>query len=135
MTECLKNESSDQDIKPYKFQGLRVYQLALDYVDSIYKMSKLLPQNETYNMRSQLERAATSIALNIAEGSTGQSDLEQARFLAIAMRSYLETVACMDMIERHSYLSAKALRETRQLGHRIFVKLQAMRNKLRNGGN
>ena len=54
----------------YKFQRLEVYQLALDYLDSVYHLSKQLPDSERFNLRSQLERASTSIALNIAEGST-----------------------------------------------------------------
>jgi len=115
----------------YKFQNLRVYQLALDYIDAIYALSLQLPENEKYNLRSQLQRAATSIALNIAEGSTGQSDAEQNRFLGHAVRSYLETIACLDLIERRKYLSPEKLESARNLGHQLFVKLQAFRKSLR----
>jgi len=58
-----------------------VVQLALAYVDAVYELSRLLPEREKYNLASQIERAATSIVLNIAEGSTGQTDPEQNRFL------------------------------------------------------
>lgn len=75
----------------YKFQKLRVYKLALEYVDAIYGMSEGLPGRERYNLQNQLERAVISIALNIAEGSTGQTNAEQRRFLGHALRSYLET--------------------------------------------
>jgi len=64
----------------FKFEGLKVYQLALDYIDLVYDVASKLPRSEEYNLSSQIKRAATSIALNIAEGSTGQSDPEQARF-------------------------------------------------------
>src|SRR6266480_1928663 len=84
----------------FKFESLRVYQLALDYVDLVYDVAAKLPRSEDYNLGSQIKRAATSIALNIAEGSTGQSDPEQARFLSMAIRSLLETVACRHIIER-----------------------------------
>ncbi len=60
----------------YKFQRLKVYQLALDYLDIVYNLSRRLPERERYNLCSQLERAALSVVLNIAEGSTGQSDAE-----------------------------------------------------------
>ena len=66
---------------PYKFEQLEVWKLALDYLDLIYKLAENLPRSEEYNLRSQITRAATSIALNIAEGSQGQSDAEQAAFL------------------------------------------------------
>jgi len=58
----------------YKFERLKVYQLSLDYIDKIYVLASRLPRNEEYNLGSQSRRAATSIALNIAEGSTGQTD-------------------------------------------------------------
>ena len=117
----------------YKFQDLEVYQLGLEYVDRIYVLTSLLPESERFNLRSQLERAVTSIVLNIAEGSTGQSDTEQHRFLGLSLRSYLETVACMDLIQRRSYLKLEEMKATRELGHRLFVKLQAFRRSLKAG--
>ncbi len=90
---------------PYKFEQLEVWQLAMEYIDAIYILAKELPPSEDYNLRSQITRAATSIALNIAEGSTGQSDAEQARFLGMAIRSLIETVACQHLIRRRHYVS------------------------------
>jgi four helix bundle protein len=114
----------------YKFQRLAVYQLAIEYVDAVYNLSRQLPESERFNLRSQVERAATSIALNIAEGSTNQSDAEQARFLALAVRSLLETVACWDLILRRTYISSSKLVPVREQGHTLFVKLQAFRKTL-----
>jgi len=114
----------------YKFQKLRVYQEALDYVDAIYEISFRLPQSEKFNLQTQIQRAATSIALNIAEGSTGQSDAEQRRFLGLALRSYLETVACLDLIERRNFLALEDLDGLRASGHQLFVKIQAFRKSL-----
>ena len=45
-----------------------------------------------YVLTSQIKRAADSIALNIAEGSTGQSNPEFAKFLGYAIRSGIEVV-------------------------------------------
>jgi hypothetical protein len=59
-------------VEKYKFQKLQVYQLALEYADAVHGMSERLPQKERFNLSSQIERASTSIVLNIAEGSTGQ---------------------------------------------------------------
>lgn len=130
------------DLKPhylkgdpmYKFERLKVYQLALDYIDKVYLVAAKLPRNEEYNLSSQIKRAATSIALNIAEGSTGQTDPEQARFLAMAIRSLLETVACKHIIERRGYLRANLLlmRELDELGRTLARSLQAMRKSVLN---
>ena len=78
----------------YKFERLEVWQLALEYADLIYALAEQLPRSEDFNLKSQIVRAATSVALNIAEGSTSQSNAEQARFLGLAIRSVVETVAC-----------------------------------------
>jgi four helix bundle protein len=83
----------------YKFQKLEVYQLSLAYVEAVYELCRSLPTSERFNLADQIIRTATSIALNIAEGSTGQTDTEQRRFLSMALRSYLETIACLDIIE------------------------------------
>jgi len=114
----------------YKFQRLEVYQLALEYVDAVYNLSRQLPESERFNLRSQVERAATSIVLNIAEGSTSQSDAEQARFLGLAVRSLLETVACWDLVARRAYIPSSKLMAVREQGHSLFVKLQAFRKTL-----
>jgi four helix bundle protein len=75
--------------------------------------------------------------LNIAEGSTSQSDPEQARFLGIAIRSLIETMACQRIIEQRDYLQDPALlREVYQFSQELYAKLQAFRrNLLPNTGN
>src|SRR5437868_6626353 len=88
----------------FKFEQLDVWQLSLDYIDLIYKIADQLPRSEEYNLKSQIISAATSVALNIAEGSTGQTDVEQARFLGLAIRSALETVACQHIISRRDFI-------------------------------
>ncbi len=114
----------------YKFQKLHVYQLALDYIDQIYGLTANLPAAEKYNLSSQLRRSAVSIALNIAEGSTGQSDAEQSRFLGMALRSYLESVSGLDIIETQSLVETDTLEEIRELGHQIFIKVIAFKKSL-----
>ena len=114
----------------YKFQKLYVYQLALDYIDTIYGIISDLPNQERYNLVSQIRRAAVSVALNIAEGSTSQSDAEQRRFLGLALRSYIETIACIDIMERQDYFPSEVLKSIRNQGHQLFIKIVAFRKKL-----
>jgi four helix bundle protein len=115
----------------YKFEKLEVWQISLEYIDLIYKIADALPRNEEYNLKSQIIRAATSIILNIAEGSTGQSDAEQNRFLGMSLRSLIETIACLRLIERRNYLTADQLKEVDACGERLFVKVQAFRKSLK----
>jgi hypothetical protein len=73
-------ENPPHEIPPYKFQKLEVHRLALECADIIFEIAKGLPRAERFNLRSQIEAAVTSAVLNIAEGSTGQTDPEQQRF-------------------------------------------------------
>jgi four helix bundle protein len=119
---------------PFKFEKLRVWQLALDYIDLIYEIADQLPKSEAYNLRSQITRAATSVALNIAEGSTGQTDAEQARFLGLAIRSLLETVACQHIINRRKYVEDKtSLRQAYRQAETLAAKLHTMRKTIAPG--
>lgn len=113
-----------------KFQKLEIYQLALCYLDLVYSLAEKLPRSEDYNLRSQLIRAATSVVLNIAEGSTGQSNPEQSRFPGMALRSLVETVTCQEIIERRKYAVESDPVELSECGHKLFAKIQAMRKTL-----
>ena len=118
---------------PYKFEQLDVWKLALDYLDLVYKLAEVLPRSEEYNLKSQITRAATSIALNIAEGSQGQSDAEQARFLGMAIRSLIETVACQHIIRRRAYVQNESLlKEIYEESQLLAKKLQSFRKTLSN---
>ena len=118
---------------PYKFEQLDVWKLSLEYIDSIYLLAEKLPKSEEYNLKSQIVRAATSISLNIAEGSTGQSDAEQARFLGMAIRSLVETVACHHIIQRRNYIQEENLLKKVYEDSQILArKLQAFRKSLSN---
>lgn len=116
---------------PYKFEKLEIWDLSLKYLDILYEIARQLPEIEKFNLRSQLIRAGTSISLNIAEGSTGQSDPEQSRFLGIALRSAIETVACISIIKRRSYISKEGIiQESEPKAEILIRKIQAMRNAL-----
>jgi four helix bundle protein len=111
----------------YKFETLEVWELSLEYVDMIYRIAAQLPDAERFNLYSQVIRAGTSITLNIAEGSTGQSDKEQGRFLGMAIRSLLETVACVKLIERRNYIPKEDAEALYAFSEKLFAKLTAFK--------
>lgn len=116
----------------YKFEDLDVWDLSMDLSDHIYEITDVLPDSEKYNLKSQAVRAVTSISLNIAEGSTSQTDAEQGRFINYAIRSLIEVIACLRIMERRRYLNESALKSnTENVAHQLFIKLQAFRNALK----
>ena len=118
----------------FKFENLEVWKLSLDYLDTVYKISEELPKEELYNLRNQWIRSATSIALNIAEGSTGQTDSEQVRFLGYAIRSLTESTACLRIAQRRKYLSDNDGTMERQT-MMLIKKLQSFRKAIRMKSN
>ena len=88
----------------FKFEELRVFQIAADLSNEIDLLSKTFPTEEKYSLASQMKRASDSVVLNIAEGSTGQTIPEFKRFLDIALRSAVEVVACLFLAHKRKYI-------------------------------
>jgi four helix bundle protein len=117
---------------PFKFENLEVWKLSLEYLDEVYRLVEGLPKEELYNLRSQWVRAATSIALNIAEGSTGQSNQEQDRFIGYAIRSTAESAACFRISQRRGFIRDEGVSEKLdEQMDKLVRKLQSFRKSLR----
>lgn len=78
----------------YPFEKLRVWECARLLVRSVYKATRAFPRSEIYGLTSQTNRAAVSVAANLAEGSSRTSRKDQAHFSQIAYGSLME-LACL----------------------------------------
>jgi len=115
----------------FKFEKLIVWQKSLDLSDEVNQLTKTFPKDELYILASQIKRAADSVSLNIAEGSTGQSNLEFARFLGIALRSNIEVVGCIFLAQRRGYITASTFEKIYKMCEEILVMINALRNSLK----
>lgn len=117
----------------YKFEGLEVWEISLDFLDIVYEIGDMLPTEEKFNLISQFRRSATSVSLNIAEGSTNASDAEQARYLDIAIRSYIESFACYKIMIRRKYVDQEieVCKKFELTDVKLFAKIQALIKSLR----
>lgn len=88
----------------FRFEELKVWQIAVDLSNEIDLIAKKFPVEERFSLATQIKRAADSVVLNIAEGSTGQSKPEFKRFLTIALRSAIEVVACLFLAIKRNYI-------------------------------
>jgi four helix bundle protein len=89
----------------FRFEDLQVWQRAMDLGEQIDLLTKNFPKEEIYILTSQIKRAADSIILNIAEGSTGQTKAVFKVFLSYALRSEIEVVSCLFIAKRRGYIS------------------------------
>lgn len=72
------------------FRDLRVWEKAHMLVLDSYKATNSFPRQEMFGLTSQIRRAATSIAANIAEGCGKRGNGEFQRFLNISTGSASE---------------------------------------------
>jgi four helix bundle protein len=85
---------------------LEVYKSSREFVLECYKLTKVLPDEEKYAMASQIRRAALSVHLNIAEGSSRKSEVERKRYYEIARGSVIEIDAALDTASDLNYLKS-----------------------------
>ena len=74
--------------KPHK--KLKVWQLGMEIVMDMYKLTESFPEVEKYGLTSQMRRCAVSIPSNIAEGAARNTKKEFVNFLHIAQGSLAE---------------------------------------------
>ena len=114
----------------FKFEQLRVWQLAVDLSEKINGLTKTFPKEELFILTPPIKRAADSVSLNIAEGSTGQSNDEFKRFLGYAVRSGIEVVGCLHLAKRRNYITEKQFQELYDFLDSLIRMKQSLRNSL-----
>src|SRR5688572_27112733 len=82
------------------YHQLDIWNRAMNYAVVVYKFAASLPEQEKYNLASQLRRAVSSAPLNIAEGCGATGNTEFGRFLGYAYRSLKEVVTALELSER-----------------------------------
>ena len=80
----------------FDHEKLRAYQEALRFVAWVEPILEKLPAKLA--ARDQLDRASTSIVLNIAEGNGKRSHPDRCRYFDIARGSVVECAACLDVL-------------------------------------
>ena len=83
----------------FDHERLDVYRLALEFVAIANDLVESFPHGRAY-LPDQLQRAATSVPLNVAEGAGEHSKRDKARFYRMARRSATECAAILDRSER-----------------------------------
>ena len=115
----------------FKFEKLIVWQKAVDLSSVIHELTKSFPKDELFILTSQIKRAADSVSLNIAEGSTGQSNAEFKKFIGYALRSNIEVVGCIYLAQKRNLIDLESFDKIYNQCEEILVMLNALRNSLK----
>lgn len=108
-----------------------VWSKAMEMACEIYRLAKLLPDEERYGLRSQITRAAVSVPSNIAEGWTRESKKEKSQFLSIAHGSLAELETQLTLCERVGWFGASQTSYARQRVEEVSRILTTMRRNQR----
>lgn len=115
----------------FKFEKLRVWHISMDFGERIFQISLTFPDHEKFNLTSQIRRASDSIALNIAEGSTGQSNAEFRKFLGYSIRSLAEVVTCLYKLKLRKYINEDDFEKLYDDAFQLMNQIVALRNSLK----
>ena len=102
----------------FDHEKLDVYQEAVVFVKWVDDLLEGIPKSLA--VHNQLDRASTSIPLNIAEGNGKYTAADRCRFFDIARGSALECAACLDV------LVAKKRIDSGDSGKAILVRIVSM---------
>lgn len=115
----------------YLFEKLRVWQAARGLAKTVYLTTSKFPQREVYGLTSQCNRAAISVAANLAEGSSRQSRKDQAHFSEIAYGSLMELACLLILSKDIGILSENVETSLRTTIEEISARLNALHRSQR----
>jgi four helix bundle protein len=105
---------------------LTIFSISKAFVLECYRQTKSFPTEERYALTQQIRRAALSVHLNIAEGSSRKSEAERKRFYEIARGSIIEIDAALDISVELGYTTKEKLTDTGTLMVSSFKMISKM---------
>ncbi len=102
------------------------YKIALILVQECYCVTSVFPQEERHNLIQQIRRAALSVKLNLAEGSSRKFPHERFSYYEIARSSLIEIDAAIETVSDLSYISESQIASLALLLNKCFALLSGM---------
>lgn len=89
----------------HNFKELKIWKDSIGLAKDHYVLLSSYPEDEKYNLISQIKRCAISVPSNIAEGSSRRSDLDFKRFLQISLGSLFEMETQLYLSQELDFIS------------------------------
>lgn len=115
----------------FAFKDLHVWQRAVDFADQVISETENLNSDKKhFKLIEQIEAAAASISLNIAEGKGRQSKKEFVQFLYIARGSLYETITLLNIFSKRNWIDQKTLDKYEEEGAEIVKMIKGLINAI-----
>jgi four helix bundle protein len=113
------------------FEELKAWQKARELAGYIYELTRQDKFSRDFGLRDQIQRAASSVMHNIAEGFESGSDPEFVRFLKMARRSAGEVQSQLYLALDVSYITEQERQKAYDLGMDVKKLINGMMTYLR----
>ena len=127
----VKRFKRSNNFMKYNFEHLEIYNLGRQIISEVYKLSQKFPKDETYGLVSQIKRAAVSVSLNIAEGSSRKSHKEFLVFIERSVGSLIEVKVCLEIACGLGYIKKTDVDELLPKIDELYFKLHKFKKYLR----
>ncbi len=112
-------------------RDLVVWQKSMNFVESIYSVTRDFPKEELFVLVAQMRRAAISIPSNIAEGRRRGTRKDYAHFIDIAFGSGAELETQIEIAMRIGYIDQPMYAVLEAQFTEIMKMLNALKGSLR----
>ena len=112
------------------YRELKVWRLAMELAEEIYKLCTEFTKHEIYGLTSQLQRAAVSVPSNIAEGQARNSSKEFNHSLGIARGSLAELETQIMLAQRLGYLTIEKMNPSLEKAEEIGKMLKGLQKSI-----
>ena len=89
-----------------RFEDIIAWQKARVFINHVYRVTKAFPSEEKFGLSSQFQRAAVSIAANIAEGYKRLGREDKVRFFNYSQGSLEECRCYIYLANDFNYITA-----------------------------
>lgn len=111
----------------YSFEKLQVWKEAIELVKSVYKITNTFPSEEKFGLISQLRRCTVSIASNLAEGTSRNTNKDKAHFTTISFSSSMELLNQLIISKELNFINENDYMLLRSKIEKITNMLNALR--------
>jgi four helix bundle protein len=117
------------------YRDLKVWQEAMSLAVQAYEITAAFPREEIFGMTSQIRRAATSVATNIAEGYGRNSSGSYVHFLKVSQGSLKELETLLLICDRVSLASSREIARMLTLCGELGGMLRSLIRSIMRGGD
>jgi four helix bundle protein len=124
----------DHQVEQSRYRDLLVWQKSLNFADQVIELiDNLETSRKHYRLIEQLESAATSVQMNIAEGKGRNSHKEFLQFLYIARGSLFETLTLLEIFMLRAWINEDQFSELETRSNEIARMINGLIRKLASG--